>query len=164
MSDEHAPQVSSPYGHPFIHTPAMQRLADHGTVFENAYCNSPLCVPSRASFMTGKHLYRIGVWDNGVPLASDEPTWAHRLNALGYDTALAGKMHFVGLDQRHGFQERLVEDVHGSGRMRGPSWDDGVKDGGAAMWKRIEEAGPGDSTYQQYDDEVVARSAEYIQS
>ena len=164
MSDEHDPQVSSPYGHPFIHTPAMQRLADRGTVFENAYCNSPLCVPSRASFMTGKHLHRIGVWDNGVPLASDEPTWAHRLNGLGYATALAGKMHFVGLDQRHGFQERLVEDVHGSGRMRGPSWDNGVKDGGAAMWKRIHEAGPGDSPYQRYDDEVVARSVEYIQS
>ncbi|HVB97409.1 MAG TPA: sulfatase-like hydrolase/transferase [Chloroflexota bacterium] len=164
MSDEHDPQVSSPYGHPFIHTPAIQRLADRGTVFENAYCNSPLCVPSRASFMTGKHLHRIGVWDNGVPLASDEPTWAHRLNGLGYDTALAGKMHFVGLDQRHGFRERLVEDVHGSGRMGGPNWDNGIKDGGTTMRKRIEEAGPGDSAYQQYDDEVVSRSVEYIQS
>lgn len=163
MSDEHAPQVSSPYGHPFIQTPNLQRLADQGVVFENSYCNSPLCVPSRASFMTGRHLYQIGVWDNGVPLASDEPTWAHRLNALGYDTALSGKMHFVGPDQHHGFTERLLEDVHGSGRIAGPDWTVGVRDGGEKMRRRIEEAGPGDSNYQRYDEEAVARSIAYLQ-
>ncbi len=162
MSDEHAPQVSSPYGHPFIHTPHMQRLASAGVVFRNGYCNSPLCVPSRASFMAGQHLYRIGVWDNGAPLGSDVPTWAHRLNAAGYDTALAGKMHFVGPDQRHGFQRRLVEDVHGSGNVAGPDWSAGIKPGGAAMRRRIEEAGPGDSTHQRYDDEVTVRSVEYL--
>ena len=162
MSDEHAPHVSSPYGHPFIQTPAMQRLANQGTVFQNSYCNSPLCVPSRASFMTGRHLYRIGVWDNGAPLASDEPTWAHRLNALGYDTALSGKMHFKGTDQRHGFKERLVEDIHGPGDVSAPDWEAGVRDGGARMHQRIEEAGPGDSTYQQYDDEVTTRAIAYL--
>lgn len=163
MSDEHAPQVSSPYGHPFIQTPNLQRLADGGHVFENSYCNSPLCVPSRASFMTGRHLHRIGVWDNGVPLASDEPTWAHRLNALGYDTALSGKMHFVGADQHHGFKERLVPDVHGCGRIAGPDWAAGVVDGGKRMRARIAEAGPGDSSYQRYDEEVVARASAYLQ-
>ena len=162
MSDEHAPQVSSPYGHPFVQTPHMQRLADQGVVFEQGYCNSPLCVPSRASFMTGRHLHRIGVWDNGVPLASDEPTWAHRLNAAGYDTALAGKMHFVGPDQRHGFQQRLVEDIHGRGNAGGPDWEAGVREGGPQMRHRIEEAGRGDSVHQQYDDEVVARSVDYM--
>ena len=103
MSDEHDPRISSPYGHNFVRSPHMQRLADEGTVFENAYCNSPLCVPSRASFMTGQHLYKTGVWDNTVPLASDVPTWAHRLSEIGYETALCGKMHFIGKDQMHGF-------------------------------------------------------------
>lgn len=161
MSDEHDPRVSEPYGHPFVRTPNLQRLSERGVVFENGYCNSPLCVPSRASFMTGKHLHRIGVWDNGVPLASDEPTWAHRLNALGYETALAGKMHFIGPDQRHGFGRRLVEDIHGRFRMDPPDWrNDGP--GGAQMRQRFQEAGPGDSLHQLYDDEVTLQSVAYL--
>ena len=76
MTDEHNPFVSEPFGHPFIQTPNIQRLANRGVLFENAYCNSPLCVPSRASFMTGKYVNRIGVWDNAASLSSNEPTWA----------------------------------------------------------------------------------------
>ena len=53
MTDKHNPFVSEPFGHPFIRTPNIQRLANNGVLFENTYCNSPLCVPSRASFMTG---------------------------------------------------------------------------------------------------------------
>ena len=100
MSDEHDPTISTPYGHGFVRTPYQQLLADEGAVFENAYCNSPLCVPSRASFMTGLQLHRTRVWDNTIPLVSDIPTWAHRLNNAGYETVLCGKMHFVGPDQR----------------------------------------------------------------
>ncbi len=162
MSDEHDPRVSSPYGHPFIETPALQRLADGGATFETAYCNSPLCVPSRASFMTGKYVHRIGVWDNGVPLASDEPTWAHRLNAAGYDTALAGKMHFVGTDQRHGFTSRLVADVHGLALNAPPDWSKEVTSDRFAMRKRFEEAGAGDSDYQHYDEVVAAQACAYL--
>jgi choline-sulfatase len=161
MSDEHDPRLSEPYGHPFVRTPNMRRLAERGVVFDNGYCNSPLCVPSRASFMTGKHVHRIGVWDNGIPLASDEPTWAHRLNAVGYDTALAGKMHFIGKDQRHGFRRRLVEDVHGEFNMNPPDWDRTVTPG-RQMRARFEEAGPGDSMHQQYDDEVTRQSVAYL--
>jgi choline-sulfatase len=161
MSDEHDPRVSELYGHPFVRTPNMRSLADRGVVFDNGYCNSPLCVPSRASFMTGKHVHRIGVWDNGIPLASEEPTWAHRLNAAGYDTALAGKMHFIGKDQRHGFRRRLVEDVHGEFNMNPPDWRD-VKPGGPQMKQRFVEPGPGESTHQQYDDEVVRHSVAYL--
>ena len=74
MSDEHAAGVSSPYGHALVETPAMQCLADNGAVLENAYCNFPLCVPSRSSFMTGRYCSQIGVWDNAASLPSDEPT------------------------------------------------------------------------------------------
>lgn len=162
MSDEHDPRVSSPYGHPFVATPALQRLADGGALFENAYCSSPLCVPSRASFMTGKHVNRIGVWDNGVPLASDEPTWAHRLNALEYDTALAGKMHFVGCDQQHGFARRLVGEIATRDHVTPPDWDNDLSKIRPAMRTRIEEAGAGDTVYQQYDDEVVAQTLAYL--
>ena len=162
MTDEHNPFVSEPFGHPFIRTPNIQRLADRGVLFENAYCNSPLCVPSRASFMTGKYVHRIGVWDNATSLSSNEPTWAHRLNLAGYDTAISGKMHFIGEDQRHGFQRRLVGDIHGKYHRALVDWD--TKEGWATAGhrQRLEEAGPGDYLYQQYDDCVTARAVDYL--
>src|SRR5918998_795824 len=83
MSDEHAPQFSGAYGHPLVQTPHLDQLAAEGVLFEQAYCNSPLCVPSRMSFMTGRYPSEIGVWDNASPLPSDTPTWAHLLRAAG---------------------------------------------------------------------------------
>jgi choline-sulfatase len=162
MTDEHDPRVSTPYGHPFIQTPNIQRLTDRGVVFENGYCNYPLCVPSRASFMTGKYLHRLGVWDNAASLSSNEPTWAHRLNLAGYDTALSGKMHFIGEDQQHGFQHRLVSDIHGKMHRALVDWD--TKEGWATAGhrERLAEAGPGDYLYQQYDDCVTARAIDYL--
>ena len=56
MSDEHAPMYSGTYGHPLVQTPNMDRLAEQEFVFTNAYCNSPLCGPSRMSFMTGRYV------------------------------------------------------------------------------------------------------------
>ena len=67
MSDEHGPMWSGTYGHPLIETPNLTRLAEAGVLFENAYTNSPLCVPARASFMTGRLSSRVRVWDNTVP-------------------------------------------------------------------------------------------------
>lgn len=162
MTDEHNPFVSEPMGHPFIRTPNIQRLADNGVLFENTYCNSPLCVPSRASFMTGKYISRIGVWDNAASLSSNEPTWAHRLNLQGYDTALAGKMHFLGEDQQHGFQRRVVSDIHGKMMRATVDWN--TKEGWATPGhkQRLKEAGPGDYLYSQYDDCVATRAAEYL--
>ena len=162
MSDEHDPEISSPYGHPFVRTPSMQRFAESAALFENAYCNSPLCVPSRASFMTGKHLHRVQVWDNSVPLASDEPTWAHRMNNAGYETCLAGKMHFVGPDQMHGFTRRIVPDIHGmgGGGLNLPIW--GTATSRDMSVRLSEEPGPGEHPHMDYDDEVVSKSVTYL--
>jgi choline-sulfatase len=165
MSDEHDPMVSTPYAHPFVRTPNMQRLADAGATFEHAYCNSPLCVPSRASFMTGKHLFRTGAWDNSVPLATEEPTWAHRLNAAGYETCLAGKMHFIGPDQLHGFKRRIMSDIHGMGQISNnlPDWSTGRAPGGRNMRERLlKEPGARDYEHMQYDEEVIRRSVSYL--
>ena len=65
---------SSAYGHPFVQTPNMERLAAQGATFDATYCNAPLCVPSRLSFMTGRHVSNARGWDNAVPLPSDAPT------------------------------------------------------------------------------------------
>ena len=112
MTDEHGAQFSGSYGHPFIRTPAMDRLAAEGVTFDAAYCNNPLCVPSRLSFMTGRHTHNCAGWDNATPLAPDAVTWPHLLRAQGYEVALSGKMHLVGDDHLHGFQEQLARDLH----------------------------------------------------
>jgi choline-sulfatase len=163
MSDQHSAAWSGAYGHPFLHTPAIDRLAAEGATFDNAYCNSPICAPSRASFMTGRLVSEIAAWDNGTPFGSDQPTWAHALNSAGYETALCGKMHFIGPDQMHGFQRRLLSDVHGSGNPRLiANWDSPNPSSAAMDRSAFDESGPGDSTYQQYDDAVANRSAAYL--
>ena len=112
MSDEHAPQYSSVYGHSLVQSPNMERLTDMGVTFDNAYCNSPICGPSRMSFMTGRYIHRIGTYDNGFPMSSDAVTWAHRLRNIGYDVVISGKQHFCGPDQLHGFRTQLARDLH----------------------------------------------------
>jgi choline-sulfatase len=107
MSDEHSAWASGAYGHPFIQTPNLDALAARGVAFDRAYCNSPVCAPSRAAFLTGWMPHRTGVFNNNHVLPSDIPTWAHYLSAAGYQTVLCGKQHFSGPDQTHGFEMRL---------------------------------------------------------
>ncbi len=96
----------------FLHTPNLARLAERSARFANAYTASPLCAPGRASFMTGMLPSRTHVYDNAAEFASDLPTFAHHLRRAGYATCLSGKMHFVGPDQLHGFEERLTTDIY----------------------------------------------------
>ncbi len=103
-------------------TPALASLAGRGIVFDNFYCNAPLCAPSRFTMMSGALPKRIGAFDNAANFASDVPTFAHYLRAAGYRTALAGKMHFCGADQLHGFEERLTTDIYPADFGWTPDW------------------------------------------
>ena len=114
VCDQMIAELAGVYGHPIVQTPNLNRLAGAGVRFDNAYTPFPLCAPARACFMSGRHASHIGAWDNGAPLAPDQPTFAHYLAAAGYDTVLSGKMHFVGPDQLHGFRMRLTTDVYSS--------------------------------------------------
>ena len=96
----------------FLHTPHLRALAARSTRFANAYTASPLCAPARAAFMSGQLPRRTRVYDNAAEFASDIPTYAHHLRRAGYQTCLSGKMHFVGPDQMHGFEERLTTDIY----------------------------------------------------
>ena len=91
-----------------IKTPNLDELARTGVVFSSAYCNSPLCAPSRFTMCSGQLPSRIGGYDNASVLNPDVPTYAHYLRREGYETVLAGKMHFIGPDQLHGFEHRYV--------------------------------------------------------
>lgn len=112
MADQMAASALPMYGHPLVKTPHLSRLAEEGVVFDSAYCNSPLCAPSRFTLMAGQLPSRIGGYDNAAEFAADIPTYAHYLRDAGYLTALTGKMHFCGPDQLHGFEERLTTDIY----------------------------------------------------
>lgn len=161
MSDEHAPMYSSAYGHPIVRTPYMERLARAGATFDAAYCNSPVCMPSRMSFMTGRLVNKIGTWDNTTPLASDAVTWAHRLRAAGYDVVLSGKQHFGGMDQYHGFQRQLARDLHAEWNHAIHLWDDGITQA-REPWEGVYQAGPGHTEEIEVDDLAQERALEYL--
>lgn len=161
MSDEHAPMFSGAYGHPLVQTPHLDKLASDGVLFENAYCNSPLCVPSRMSFMTGRYIHHIGVWDNASPLASDAVTWAHLLRAVGYEVVLSGKQHFVGPDKLHGFSTQLARDPHGENLHPIHPWADGIV-AAEKPWPGVDQAGPGTTMEIEVDDEAEAAALSYI--
>jgi choline-sulfatase len=153
------------YGHPVVEAPNISRLARTGVVFESAYCPSPLCAPSRASLLTGRLPSRTEVFDNGAEMRASLPTIAHRLRAAGYATCLAGKMHFVGPDQLHGFEERLTTDVYPADLGWTPDWRRPVDE--RLPWYHTMEsvlsAGPCAASMQvDYDDEVAFRATRRI--
>ena len=102
--------------------PNLARLAAQGVAFRSAYCNSPLCAPSRFSMLSGLRPSRIGAYDNACEFPADQPTIAHYLRRGGYRTVLSGKMHFVGPDQMHGFEERLTTDIYPADFGWTPDW------------------------------------------
>ncbi len=166
MTDQHSPHVLGCYGDRTVRTPNLDRLATEGTRFSNAYCASPLCVPSRMSFMTARYPHRNRVWNNGHILSSSVPTWAHVLGAAGYETCLVGRMHFVGSDQRHGFEKRPIGDYSGVPpgvpRKGGPGWTDDLKGTSGQTRRAVEVAGSGTTSYQWYDDQVADEFGRFI--
>ena len=123
MADQLNPAYLPAYGHKLVKTPNIDALAAGGVTFANAYCNSPLCSPSRAIFMTGQLPSRTGVYDNAAEFRADIPTFAHHLRNAGYRTILSGKMHFCGPDQMHGFERRLTTDIYPADYGWTPDWD-----------------------------------------
>ena len=110
MSDQHG-QAYMQMEDGRIRTPHMMRIAEEGLSFSHCYCNAPLCVPSRMSFLSGKMPGELQIFNNDTTLPIDMPTIAHAMGIRGYHTVLAGRMHFKGDDQNHGFDERLVGDI-----------------------------------------------------
>lgn len=98
----------------FLHVPHLRSWYNSAVNFSHCYTSSPLCGPARASLMTGRLPSSSGVYDNAAELAASMPSFAHQLRRNGYNTVLSGKMHFVGPDQLHGFEERLTTDVYPS--------------------------------------------------
>ena len=157
MADQLAPHFTGAYGHAVVKTPHLDQLAQRGMRFDAAYCNSPLCAPSRFSFMSGQLISRIAAYDNASEFCASVPTFAHYLKALGYRTCLSGKMHFVGPDQKHGFEDRVTTDIYPSDFAWTPDWE--AHDERIDKWyhnmQTVKESGMAQATFQiDYDDEV----------
>jgi choline-sulfatase len=103
---------SSGTGRRLLHAPHLKGWAGRSVRFIERLTASPLCAPARASFMSGQLPRRTRVYDNAAEFTSSVPTFAHHLRRAGYQTALSGKMHFVGPDQLHGLEQRLTTDIY----------------------------------------------------
>ncbi|WP_313348778.1 choline-sulfatase [Paracoccus sp. (in: a-proteobacteria)] len=149
----------------FLHTPHLKALAKRSVRFANTYTASPLCAPGRASFMSGQLPRRTRVYDNAAEFCSDIPTYAHHLRRAGYYTALSGKMHFVGPDQLHGFEDRLTTDIYPADFGWTPDY---TKPGERIDWwyhnlGSVTGAGVAEITNQmEYDDEVAFNATQKL--
>ncbi len=149
----------------FLHVPHLKALAARSARFASNYTASPLCAPARAAFMSGQLPSRTGVYDNAAEFGSSIPTFAHHLRAAGYRTCLSGKMHFVGPDQLHGFEERLTTDIYPADFGWTPDYR---KPGERIDWwyhnlGSVTGAGVAEITNQmEYDDEVAFHAVQKL--
>ncbi|MGI6227276.1 MAG: sulfatase-like hydrolase/transferase, partial [Peptococcales bacterium] len=164
MSDQHSPVISEFNGGP-ARTPNLNKIKQNGICFDSAYTSCPLCVPARMSFLTGRLPSKTGILNNFSILPDNIPTIANAFNAGGYETVLIGRMHFVGENQRHGFQHRLVGDITSPEwkpskdiykKMRGPFMDCFSEPGCTSL------VGGGGSPVLQYDEEVIRATVEWL--
>ncbi len=155
FSDQHAQRVAGCYGDAQVKTPAIDNLARSGIKFDNAYCPSPICVPSRMSMLTSRHPFRQQCWTNDDYLASDIPTWLHALGAAGYRPELIGRMHVMGPDQMHGYATREVGD-HSPNWAGVPRHDMGVLNkSNDPNPESLIACGAGQSAYEVKDRDVI---------
>lgn len=124
MSDDHAYQAISAYGHGLNHTPNIDRIAEEGALFTRGFVTNSICAPSRAVMLTGKHCHINGKVDNINPFNWDQDNFAKYLQGAGYQTALIGKIHLDGLPQ--GFDYSNV--LPGQGQYYAPEFiENGIK-------------------------------------
>ena len=164
MVDQLAAPALPAYGHPVVKAPHISALAKQGVVFDSAYCNFPICAPSRFSMLSGRLPHAIEAYDNGSEFPASIPTMAHYLKQAGYRTTLCGKMHFVGPDQLHGYDERLTTDIYPADFAWTPDWLKGpaYRPTGVSM-RGVVEAGPCLRSLQiDYDDEVEYRALQKL--
>ncbi len=124
MSDDHAYQAISAYGHDLNSTPNIDRIANEGVLLTHGYVTNSICAPSRAVMLTGKHSFVNGKVDNQVAFNWDQDNFAKQLQGAGYQTAMIGKIHINGLPQGFNYSNVLP----GQGQYYNPDFiENGVK-------------------------------------
>src|SRR3979411_1870282 len=164
MADQLTARALPAYGNTVAKPPHTYALPVGGVVFDSFYCNSPLCAPSRFSFLSGRQVSAIGAYDNAAEFPAQVPTFAHYLRRAGYQTVLSGKMHFCGADQLHGFEERLTTDIYPADFGWTPDWTRfEERPGWYHTMDSVIRAGPFPRTNQiDFDDEVVCAARQKL--
>lgn len=163
LSDEHNRRITGCYGHAHAHTPHIDALAARGTRFDRAWCNSPICVPSRAALATGRHVHETGHWDNAHPYDGSPPSWHHLLRDQGVDVVSVGKLHFRGIGD-HGFSEEILplQVLNNQGDLKGLFRRDLPPKTGTG--DLAGQAGPGDSSYCRYDERIADAACDWLRA
>ena len=163
MSDEHQARALGCAGHALVQTPNLDTLAARGTRCTQAYTPSPICVPARASFATGRYPHQTRLWDNAMPYDGSIPSWGHALQSQGVKVESIGKLHYRSEHDPAGFDvEHLPMMVAGNVGM---VWASIRKEDERIVGpKRMlgDYIGPGSSAYTDYDQAVVERSRAWL--
>ncbi|GAB2916191.1 sulfatase-like hydrolase/transferase [Paralcaligenes sp. KSB-10] len=162
MNDEHNKKMLGFNGHPMVKTPNLDKLAAKGTVFRNAYTNSPICVPARAALATGRYVHQNKCWDNAIAYDGRMRSWARHLRDTGHEVISIGKLHYANADIDAGFSEQIIPmhieagvgDLYGLIRNPPP-----VRHQSKDLAQCI---GPGASTYIDYDRDITARTVQWL--
>lgn len=163
FSDQHNGNIVEYGNDSYIRTPNLKRLASKGTAFNNCYCPSPLCVPSRSAMLSGRLPSETGIFNNFQCLRTDEVTFAHCLSVGGYETVLSGRMHFNGPDQRHGFEKRIFGDMTPSYAHRPKNnYGEALKHADFPGEAPIKRSGAGNSAVLEYDKELTDATVAYL--
>lgn len=165
MSDEHQARALGCAGHPFVKTPNLDRLAARGMQFTDAYTPSPICVPARASFATGRYAHQTRLWDNAMPYTGNPKGWGHALQAKGVPVESIGKLHYRDTSDAAGFDvEHIPMHVaNGVGMVWGSIRKEDERiptPGGRRMLGDY--IGPGHSKYTQYDASVTQCTKDWL--
>ncbi len=165
MSDEHDPRFMGCMGHPRVQTPNLDALAARGLNFRAAYTPSPICVPARAAFATGRRVHEIRHWDNAMPYHGAQKGWGHRLQAEGIRVESIGKLHYRAEEDPAGFdREHLpMHVVGGHGMVWASIRDPYVVSENPRSRMLGPKIGAGESSYTRYDASVTERAERWIE-
>lgn len=162
MSDEHRRDAAGFMGSDAGATPCLDKLAQRGMVFEQAYTPAPICVPARAAFATGQPTNRTGYWDSAKPYTGQPAGWMHALRDAGIHTATIGKLHYAaGCD--HGASEEILP-MHVAGR----GWTVALVRDGSASFDAVDEmardVGMGETETTRYDRAVTQAAVDWLRA
>jgi len=164
LSDEHRRDFLGCAGDPVAKTPHLDALARRGTVFSNAYANSPICVPTRACIATGRYVHDNRCWDSVQAYHGQIRSWGHRLIEKGHQVVSAGKLHYRDTADDNGFSREILpmHILNGVGWAKGLIRDPLPEYEEAAGYAA--EIGPGESVYTRYDRNVCTSACDWLKT
>jgi len=161
FSDEHRSDALGCQGHALVKTPNLDRLAENGTRFENAYTSSPVCVPARASMAAGEYVYKTRCWSNAQAYMGEPNSWGHQLQADGHRVDSIGKLHYRGSEYDNGFENEILPLYirNGEGWIKGLLRDHEAVIDCSGYAQKI---GPGSDSYTDYDLGVTREACSWL--